>query len=221
MAADEIKIEWAKDYFGPDAEMAVQNDNVAQLCYYYRWIKESIRAAKRKGIGDPRLPDDKYIMLYEEDVANTLYRTSDLRLYCMQKAAYIMRSKGYINSFKLDKYSWNVKKTWPKGYGYDGRATHHGQWVKLDDLPVSDKGFRQCKDLIRRYNSYSSLYSVSPVDELQKFKNINFKNGHFFPKVEAVPHDKNEDDGFPRPLIIFYIVCALLFMFVAMNAYAY
>ena len=41
-----IKIEWAKDYFGPDVVMAKQNDNVAQLRYYFRHLKEIIAWAK-------------------------------------------------------------------------------------------------------------------------------------------------------------------------------
>lgn len=156
MAADEIKIEWAKDYFGPDAEMAVQNDNVAQLCYYYRWIKESIRTAKRKGIGDPRLPDDKYMMLYEEDVASTLYRTSDLKLYCMQKAAMEMKKECCINSFKFTNGYWYVKKTWPRNDWYQGMIEHHGQWIRCE-LPVTYSAFKEIKNLLYIYNSYKYL----------------------------------------------------------------
>ena len=67
-----IKIEWAKDYFGPDVVMAKQNDNVAQLCYYFRHVKEIIAWAKELNVGDTRVPDDEYVLLYEDEIAKCL-----------------------------------------------------------------------------------------------------------------------------------------------------
>ena len=76
---EEIKIEWAKNYFGPDVVMAKQNDNVAQLCYYFRHLKEIIAWAKELNVGDTRVPDDEYVLLYEDEIAKECCAGQNLR----------------------------------------------------------------------------------------------------------------------------------------------
>lgn len=131
-------------------------------------IKESIHAAKRKGIGDPRLPDSIYIMLYENDVASGLYEVPDLRLYCMQKAAMEMKNEGYINSFKLTNDYWYVKKAWPRNDWYQGTIEHHGQWIRCE-LPVTYAAFQEIKDLLYIYNSYKYL----DIHSHERLKDLN------------------------------------------------
>ena len=131
-----IKIEWAKDYFGPDAVMVVRTDNVAQLCYYFRYVRDFVSKAKAFGIGNPELPDDEYALLYEKEMAEEFCDNQDFRIFCMEKASAIMRTKNYINAFKVtgdrcdeSQWMWHAKKTWPRCSGYHGEAKPRGQWI--------------------------------------------------------------------------------------------
>ena len=160
---EEIKIEWAKDYFGPDVVMAKQNDNVAQLCYYFRHLKEIITWAKELNVGDTRLPDDEYVLLYEDEIAKECCANQNLRLVCMEYAAQAMSMRKYLNAFQYnqghyDNY-WQVEKSWPRNFGYYCKPVCDYQ--VFCDLPLTFSDFAQCKEALYRYNSYKNTNGMS------------------------------------------------------------
>lgn len=171
-----IKIEWAKDYFGPDAVMVVRTDNVAQLCYYFRCVRDFVSKAKALGIGNPELPDDEYALLYEKEMAEEFCDNQDFRIFCMEKASAIMRTKNYINAFKVtgDRFNetqwmWCAKKTWPRCSGYHGGAEPRGQWIFCNrELPLTFSDFQAYKESLYKFNSYkdtrTDCYSLSDFD---------------------------------------------------------
>lgn len=171
-----IKIEWAKDYFGPDAVMVVRTDNVAQLCYYFRCVRDFVSKAKALGIGNPELPDDEYALLYEKEMAEEFCDNQDFRIFCMEKASAIMRTKNYINAFKVtgdrcdeSQWMWHAKKTWPRCSGYHGEAEPRGQWIFCNrELPLTFSDFQAYKESLYKFNSYkdtrTDCYSLSDFD---------------------------------------------------------
>lgn len=186
MAADEIKIEWAKDYFGPDAEMAVQNDNVAQLCYYYKYIKESIATARQRKIGNIQLSDDAYVVLYKADIGNALYGDSDLEIICMQRAADTMQRQGYYNAYQYGTFL-NINKTWPKNFGYpkykfNFNANEPEDWhrykISNGRLPIIRDEFELFKSLLYLFNSYKGKENIYDLidfkNEKERFSNFDF-----------------------------------------------
>lgn len=163
---EEIKIEWAKDYFEPDTVMAKQNDNVAQLCYYFRHLKEIIAWAKELNVGDTRLPDDEYVLLYEDEIAKECCANQNLRLVCMEYAAQAMSMRKYLNAFQYnqgnyDNY-WQVEKSWPRNFGYYCKPACDYQ--VFCDLPLTFSNFEQCKEALYRYNSYKNTNGISLSD---------------------------------------------------------
>lgn len=160
--SNEIKIEWAKDYFGPDAVMVVRTDNVAQLCYYFRCVRDFVSKAKALRIGNPELPDDEYALLYEKEMAEEFCDNQDFRIFCMEKASAIMRTKNYINAFKVtgdrfdeSRWMWHAKKTWPRCSGYHGGAEHQGQWLYCNrELPLTFSDFQAYKESLYKFNNY-------------------------------------------------------------------
>lgn len=160
---EEIKIEWAKDYFEPDVVMAKQNDNVAQLCYYFRHLKEIITWAKELNVGDIRLPDDEYVLLYEDEIAKECCANQNLRLVCMEYAARAMSMRKYLNAFQYnqghyDNY-WQVEKSWPRNFGYYCKPACDYQ--VFCDLPLTFPDFEQYKEALYRYNSYKNTNGIS------------------------------------------------------------
>lgn len=160
---EEIKIEWAKDYFEPDTIMAKQNDNVAQLCYYFRHLKEIIAWAKELNVGDIRLPDDEYVLLYEDEIAKECCANQNLRLVCMEYAAQAMSMRKYLNAFQYnqgnyDNY-WQVEKSWPRNFGYHCKPAC--DYRVFCDLPLTFPDFAQCKEALYRYNSYKNTNGIS------------------------------------------------------------
>lgn len=159
----EIKIEWAKDYFEPDTIMAKQNDNVAQLCYYFRHLKEIIAWAKELNVGDIRLPDDEYVLLYEDEIAKECCANQNLRLVCMEYAAQAMSMRKYLNAFQYnqgnyDNY-WQVEKSWPRNFGYHCKPAC--DYRVFCDLPLTFPDFEQYKEALYRYNSYKNTNGIS------------------------------------------------------------
>lgn len=180
----DIKIEWAKDYFGPDAVMAKQNDNVAQLCYYFRHLKEIIAWAKELNVGDTRLPDDEYVLLYEDEIAKECCANQNLRLVCMEYAAQAMSMRKYLNAFQYnqgnyDNY-WQVEKTWPRNFGYCCKPACDYQ--VFCDLPLTFSDFEQCKEALYKYNSYKNTHGISLRDFSSESKFLLE-----IPKYEFVP----------------------------------
>lgn len=160
---EEIKIEWAKDYFEPDVVMAKQNDNVAQLCYYFRHLKEIITWAKELNVGDIRLPDDEYVLLYEDEIAKECCANQNLRLVCMEYAAQAMSMRKYLNAFQYnqgnyDNY-WQVEKSWPRNFGYHCKPAC--DYRVFCDLPLTFPDFEQYKEALYRYNSYKNTNGIS------------------------------------------------------------
>ena len=163
----DIKIEWAKDYFGPDVVMAKQNDNVAQLCYYFRHLKEIIAWAKELNVGDTRVPDDEYVLLYEDEIAKECCAGQNLRLVCMEYAAQAMSMRKYLNAFQYSQYDnndgyWKVEKSWPRNFGYYCKPACDYQ--VFCDLPLTFPDFEQCKESLYRYNSYKNTNVISLSD---------------------------------------------------------
>lgn len=163
---EEIKIELAKDYFGPDVVMAKQNDNVAQLCYYFRHLKEIIAWAKELNVGDTRLPDDEYVLLYEDEITKKCCAGQNLRLVCMEYAAQAMSMRKYLNAFQYnqgnyDNY-WQVEKSWPRNFGYYCKPACDYQ--VFCDLPLTFPDFAQYKEALYRYNSYKNTNGISLSD---------------------------------------------------------
>lgn len=158
-----IKIEWAKDYFEPDTIMAKQNDNVAQLCHYFRKLKKVIADAKKFGIGDTRLPDDVYVLLYENEIVDELLGHNPIKIYCMEEAAYVMSLSKYLNAFQYTSCSsggyWQVEKSWPRNFGYYCKPACDYQ--VFCDLPLTFSDFAQCKEALYRYNSYKNTNGMS------------------------------------------------------------
>ena len=159
-----IKIEWAKDYFGPDVVMAKQNDNVAQLCYYFRHLKEIIAWAKELNVGDTRVPDDEYVLLYEDEIAKECCAGQNLRLVCMEYAARAMSVRKYLNAFQYSQYGnddgyWHVEKSWPRNFGYYCKPACDYQ--VFCDLPLTFPDFEQYKEALYRYNSYKNTNGIS------------------------------------------------------------
>ena len=162
-----IKIEWAKDYFGPDVVMAKQNDNVAQLCYYFRHLKEIITWAKELNVGDTRVPDDEYVLLYEDEIAKECCANQNLRLVCMEYAARAMSMRKYLNAFQYSQYDnndgyWQVEKSWPRNFGYYCKPACDYQ--VFCDLPLTFTDFEQYKEALYRYNSYKNTSGISLSD---------------------------------------------------------
>ena len=162
-----IKIEWAKDYFGPDVVMAKQNDNVAQLCYYFRHLKEIIAWAKELNVGDTRVPDDEYVLLYEDEIAKECCANQNLRLVCMEYAARAMSMRKYLNAFQYSQYDnndgyWQVEKSWPRNFGYYCKPACDYQ--VFCDLPLTFPDFEQYKEALYRYNSYKNTNGISLSD---------------------------------------------------------
>lgn len=162
----EIKIEWAKDYFEPDTVMAKQNDNVAQLCHYFRKLKKVIADAKKFGIGDTRLPDDAYVLLYENEIVDELLGHNPIKIYCMEEAAYVMSLSKYLNAFQYTSCSsggyWQVEKSWPRNFGYYCKPACDYQ--VFCDLPLTFPDFEQYKEALYRYNSYKNTNGISLSD---------------------------------------------------------
>lgn len=185
-----IKIEWAKDYFGANAEMEVHNDNVAQLCCYFQRTREVVAQAKTFGVGDTRLPDDEYVLLYEDDIAKTCCSGRNFRLFCMEYAAKIMAAKGYLNAFRYnvlrissigDINHWEVHKTWPKGYGYCSVPCNHYLvplwWQDCGEIPVTFADFQTFKQCLLNWNSYKKhlgSLKISDLCDINKFAANDF-----------------------------------------------
>ena len=172
----EIKIEWAKDYFGSDAVVVVRTDNVAQLCYYFRYVRDFVSKAKALGIGNPELSDDTYALLYEKEMSEEFCDGQDFRIFCMEKASAIMRAKNYVNAFKVtgrkfdeSTWMWHAKKTWPRCSGYHGEAEHRGQWLFCNrELPLTFQDFQAYKKSLYKFNSYkdtrTDCFALSDFD---------------------------------------------------------
>lgn len=163
---EEIKIEWAKDYFEPDTVMTKQNDNVAQLCYYFRHLKEIIAWAKELNVGDTRLPDDEYVLLYEDEIAKECCANQNLSLVCMEYAAQAMSMRKYLNAFQYNQGNndgyWQVEKSWPRNFGYYCKPACDYQ--VFCDLPLTFPDFEQYKEALYRYNSYKNTNGISLSD---------------------------------------------------------